>query len=449
MGSGNDLPSTHLLQCDLQRLTCGQCQRGKLTCGDMSERSFGQPKGCPEESLTRSAYQERYLGLFWDIYLPNGRKFPAGSAQHTTELWLNHVQKLVHEDNQIAIRMILLAISLANVGLYDNKTCLVESGTRMYGSCLSTLAEEIGSNTRSTPSSLLATSRLCSLYEVVQHPVPVLYGHDYNDRLAQARTWQLHTGGESEVVPSRVTEQLASRFAYQLSIDGRSTQISTLIISRTPSALNKPNWKMDLWKRIARTPKDLLGDIFAEIPDLLSLLISSSHPIPVKKKGGKAKIPDQKVPSANSRMVGLGAGSGSKIKSTYLRHDTNGPDLQPPGLCTQHERVLEHWHLPVCHLPVRFRPASSKPLQARRLDQGLVEENFGDNTYVLASASRCFWTLRGFLDETDNGLLSPEARVFYYLFDRNEKGQIVENFVENMRRHLSARGQRMFPMDID
>lgn len=106
------------------------------------------------------------MGLFWDYYLPDGRMFPDSCSRYIGGSWLNDVHRLFHDENELALRKVLLALSLTTVGLKDDKPWMVENGIKLYGSGLATLALEIETRNGQVGEGALATSKILSIYEV-------------------------------------------------------------------------------------------------------------------------------------------------------------------------------------------------------------------------------------------------------------------------------------------
>lgn len=106
------------------------------------------------------------MGLFWDYYLPDGRTFPDSCSRYIGGSWLNEIHRLFHNENELALRKVLLALSLTTVGLRDNKSWMVENGIKLYGGGLATLALQIESQHDRVGEGALATSKILSLYEV-------------------------------------------------------------------------------------------------------------------------------------------------------------------------------------------------------------------------------------------------------------------------------------------
>lgn len=458
--------------CDLQRPICGQCQKLKPPLAQQCAYRQGVPwvnltpdsvvgskrpnRGTAAtitlaEPLARSAYQERYLGLFWDFYLPNGRSFPVESAQFNTGFWMNELHRLFHRREETAIRRILLAISLSSVGRRDQKPWMVENGIKLYGSCLNTLAEQIKQNIPQVDSNALATSRLLSVYEL-------LHGHDQRDRLVQVVNWKLHIDGELGFILSRGPESFTTGFAHQMFVDGRTwTYISTSIPIRTPSPLNSPEWRTIPWKFVPKTAKDLLGDIFAEVPGLLAQLdeLIASHPGPDKETKrfelvqkcswllndwtawGQEKAPETSplAPATAQAATVFNHFIAAHIMSGYF---AIGIYLHAVLAAASNTRGP----------PTPFDPMDPVRFFCRKIAE-MVPTFLHPHVGIYGTHGAVFPSIVAltYLEEIDGNLSSLEASAFYEVFSIHPQGTLVKNFVENMRQRLSGLGKRMFPSD--
>jgi len=123
------------------------------------------------QKLAQSAYREKYLGLFWGAYLPNGCSFPPKSAQYTNGVWTNELHRVFHQADP-GLKSVLLALSLTSLGRRDGIPWMVENGTKLYGESLASIATRLRneSRARQVSDSTLATTRLLCLYEVGGFP---------------------------------------------------------------------------------------------------------------------------------------------------------------------------------------------------------------------------------------------------------------------------------------
>lgn len=116
------------------------------------------------ESLTRSAYADKFLGFYWDSYLPNGRSFSAEAARYSTAGWTNVVQSLHQQDK--SLHMALMANCMALVGLRDGQKWMVDESLRIYGLALGEVARTLRDPIKMKSDELLVASRMLSQFEV-------------------------------------------------------------------------------------------------------------------------------------------------------------------------------------------------------------------------------------------------------------------------------------------
>jgi hypothetical protein len=115
-------------------------------------------------TLARSAYENKYHGLFWEDYLPHGRAFTPEVAQFTTGKWIDAVHELFLAEP--TLRMALLAMSLCSTGRRDGSKWMTEEGVRAYGRALHEMTRALELPTRAKSDGLLAAVRLLGIFEV-------------------------------------------------------------------------------------------------------------------------------------------------------------------------------------------------------------------------------------------------------------------------------------------
>lgn len=171
----------------MQRPACGQCQRANLKCGGYGKPWIfvvstqndrpsgnayqlsttlgqGQQDIAQPTELTRSAYQSRYMGLFWETYLPHGRSLPPSIARSYSCGWTEVVQRLCLEDN--SVQLALLANCLCTVGNRDGKPWMVVESLKLYGMAVRRLTTLLRNPNREKYDSLLLTAKLLGMFEV-------------------------------------------------------------------------------------------------------------------------------------------------------------------------------------------------------------------------------------------------------------------------------------------
>ncbi|KAJ6783309.1 hypothetical protein PWT90_02544 [Aphanocladium album] len=160
------------------------------------------------ESLAKTAREQKYLGMFWSAYLPNGRAFTSRACKLSTGGWTSHMGKLY--DTEPTLRLASLAMSASVIGHQNNDSQLIIKGLKAYSEAIQEMGRAVACNSRRLGDGLLAASRLMEFYEVV---------------------------GD--------------------------------IAKRRRSKLAEPAWKSVPWQRQDKSLKDKLVDILMDIPGLL------------------------------------------------------------------------------------------------------------------------------------------------------------------------------------
>ncbi|OJD37392.1 c6 zinc finger domain protein [Diplodia corticola] len=277
--------------CDLQRPACGQCLKSGLQCGGYDRQrifinhtaaqpstlaAVAPPTRCSAvappvqsveillpDALTRTAYELKSLGLFWEAYLPQGMPFTAASAQLTTGAWLRIVDSIYHREP--SLKHALLAMSLAVIGRQRDDAWMLSQGYASHGAALREMSQALQIPARAPRDELVAASKLMGLFEI-------LFGADDKDDFAQARSWGSHVKGEQLLVAARGPHAHVHGNAHALFVDGRFNMMIQAARSRKKTMFSNPEWKEIPWQAIPKTPKDALLDIMVDIPTLMEKL---------------------------------------------------------------------------------------------------------------------------------------------------------------------------------
>ncbi|KAK7728190.1 hypothetical protein SLS57_002660 [Botryosphaeria dothidea] len=215
------------------------------------------------DNLTRSAYESKSLGLFWELYLPYGQNFTSAQGQFTTGSWLRIVDSIYHRED--TLKQALLAMSLGIVGQRHGDTWMTQQGFATHGRALREMSRAVESPERSRRDELLAAARLMALFEII-------FGANDQDKFAQARSWSSHVKGELLLLQARGPQAHTTGAAHHLFVDGRLNSIIAAIRARKRTVLSNPEWKEIPWLAIPKTPKDALLDIMVEIPTVTETL---------------------------------------------------------------------------------------------------------------------------------------------------------------------------------
>ncbi|OLN94292.1 hypothetical protein CCHL11_02814 [Colletotrichum chlorophyti] len=116
-------------------------------------------------SLARSAYEEKYIGMFWNFWLPCGELSPECSSQYPISRWTSDARDMYRQDN--ALRGTFLAMCLSAVGQRDDQEWLVADGLQLYVKALSELNAGLRHPKRWRTDALLMASRGLGLFEAI------------------------------------------------------------------------------------------------------------------------------------------------------------------------------------------------------------------------------------------------------------------------------------------
>ena len=166
----------------MKRPACGQCQKLGLVCdGYNQERVFVHVTQQQQHDryansdrhatalthtagLVSSAYEERYLAVFWDAYLPHGRYISSDVMGYTRGGWTNALPTLAQKSP--IIRKILLAMCLRIAGHEWNQQRERDESLRYFVSSLSDMSSALARPSGVDHLALSLSSRLYSLHEV-------------------------------------------------------------------------------------------------------------------------------------------------------------------------------------------------------------------------------------------------------------------------------------------
>ncbi|PGG98203.1 hypothetical protein GX51_06923 [Blastomyces parvus] len=212
-------------------------------------------------ALARSAYEEKYISLFWSAYLPGTRLLPPATVRNAFGAWTNTLQDLYLTDD--VLRKGFLAICLATIGRQDGDRWMAEKGLELYAGALRDMsaALTVPKQAKERADELWIASKLFSFHEAIN-------GADDKHGNAQATSWMAHSSGELALINSRSPEQCIFGRAHQLFVDGRLHVAISSLLARKKCPLSRPEWKTIPWLHYAKSPKDILLDILIDIPTL-------------------------------------------------------------------------------------------------------------------------------------------------------------------------------------
>ncbi|KAH7018202.1 uncharacterized protein B0I36DRAFT_335488 [Microdochium trichocladiopsis] len=211
--------------------------------------------------LTRTAYVERYNGLFWSQFLPHGKKASARANDHCGSEGFLLVAESMYT-SQPAVQRVLLALSLSTVGRSNRDMALVHGGVRAYTSTVQSLANMIASGLSMGSDVALILVKGLNTFEI-------MFGEDHAEIVAQSRKLISHIEGEIAMLEARGPASLQTGDAHEMLVVGRLFLLVSNIRTRKRSFLHSPEWMSVPWLVIPKNPRDRLVDIMFEVAGLL------------------------------------------------------------------------------------------------------------------------------------------------------------------------------------
>ncbi|KAL4869243.1 hypothetical protein BDV12DRAFT_208675 [Aspergillus spectabilis] len=301
-------------RCDLEKPFCGTCRKARVQCGgyhrprifinntvenqsqqlvkkerstnrsdsDESRRSSTASVALPA-SLAQSAYQAKYMDMFWRMYLPNGQALSVEVTQIALGGWIDAIIDL-HASESV-LQKSLLAMSVTAVGKQENNQFLREEGRRLYTSSLQGLTLALKNPRRATSDAVLTAIRLSSFYES-------MFGQN-DGEIQQARAWQAHNAGDVALITSRSPYSFMAGHAHELFADGRANLTMSYLRRRKRCFLAEPGWKTIPWLQQEKTPRDHLMDVLLDLTGLFEDLDTmKTCPDPIDKTIARQQIID-------------------------------------------------------------------------------------------------------------------------------------------------------------
>jgi hypothetical protein len=130
-----------------------------------SAAAVSPPKILLDDSLVKTAYGEKYLDMFWDMYLPDGWSLDNKTlSDFSVGTWTTLARNIYQ--NEPAVKVALLAHCFATVGTRDNKKWMVDQSLKMYVTALGNVRAGLYHRTKWRSDSLVVASRGLASYEV-------------------------------------------------------------------------------------------------------------------------------------------------------------------------------------------------------------------------------------------------------------------------------------------
>ncbi|KAL2870001.1 Zn(II)2Cys6 transcription factor domain-containing protein [Aspergillus lucknowensis] len=277
-------------RCDMEKPFCGTCRKARVECGgyhrprifinntmedhnkQLVEKERGPSRRVGDRnrssssgsdvalltSLAKSAYQVKYMDLFWRLYLPNGQKLSAEVTRLALGGWIDAIQDL--HGKETVLEKALLAMSVTAVARQEGDSFLKEEGRRLYGRALQSASAAMKDPRRATSDGVLTAVRLFSFYEA-------LFGQTTIAK-EQTRSWQVHNEGDIALMTARSPYTFISGYAHELFSDGRANLAMSYLRRRKRIFLIEPEWKIIPWLEREKNPRDRLVDVLVDMTAL-------------------------------------------------------------------------------------------------------------------------------------------------------------------------------------
>ncbi|EOA85409.1 uncharacterized protein SETTUDRAFT_32615 [Exserohilum turcica Et28A] len=219
--------------------------------------SFTSVSILPPAGLAKSAYSQKTIAAFLDMYNP------AGTIE-TTNVDAKELVTLLPmlSTRDEALQMAALAVGIAQLGITTKNEHLTRQGRALYGKALKETAVALRNPARANSESILVVPRVMALFEL-------LFGAEPQSA-NQAKSWLSHAVGELAIIVSRGPAAFATDdVAHNLFTNARYRLLGPAIRCRRATILNTEEWKTLPWQGRTKTSEDLLVDILCGIPEIL------------------------------------------------------------------------------------------------------------------------------------------------------------------------------------
>lgn len=116
------------------------------------------------DSFTRSAREQLYFGLFWNIMIPEGRRFSPKSSDLASVGWASFIGDLYNCET--ALRFATVATATSILGKLNNDEQLRLKGLQVYSWTIQEMIRAVKDPNRAKSDGLIIAARLMAFYEV-------------------------------------------------------------------------------------------------------------------------------------------------------------------------------------------------------------------------------------------------------------------------------------------
>ncbi|KAJ5933647.1 hypothetical protein N7454_005976 [Penicillium verhagenii] len=213
-------------------------------------------------SLFQYADQEKYVGFFWDAYLPGSKSFTPEAGHYTAIEWTNVAQSLTGD--LLAVRLAIVANSLCMLGIRHREHKMTLQGHRVYGLALGEMQRALKRPNRLDMNGSLIAAWLIGLFTL-------LFGKT-DDLMGQPQAWAGLSAGEKSLYMLYSPNKFRDGAAHRSFKDARLHLMNPSLLSGTTSSLGSADWMTIPWSITSKTPLDKLVDLGIQAAGLLHSL---------------------------------------------------------------------------------------------------------------------------------------------------------------------------------
>lgn len=162
-------------------------------------------------SLFRTASEDKYVSLYWDLFLPKCRDRTASRE------WTRSSQSLFRTEP--ALRSAILAVSLGMLAEGENCQWMREEGVRAYGRALLEATAALRSPSRVKSDAVLLATKFMTTYEM-------LFGARTGNLLELAHRWRSHNLGSLAIMEARTPWSAVEGNGHHIFLDSRLFWVS-------------------------------------------------------------------------------------------------------------------------------------------------------------------------------------------------------------------------------
>jgi hypothetical protein len=136
------------------------------------------------DSLLLTDREQKYLGIFWNDYFPNGRAFSDQACMLSTGGWTRAVNRL--HGSEPLLHKAMVALSASVLGTQNDDTQLRLKGLQTYCSATVDMLTAVKHQRLSRSDGVLAAVRLLEFYEVL-FTIPFQQSFPFSHGLTRCR----------------------------------------------------------------------------------------------------------------------------------------------------------------------------------------------------------------------------------------------------------------------